>query len=178
MAFNMPAMFGELGTNIITAIIILLLGFVAGKIIGNILVKTFVSLNVGKKKKNLAFWRSLANFISICIYVISVIMALNKIGITSFVLKVVLAILVVIVLGTIAFSIFNFLMNLFFGLSIITYKKIEKGDKITIKKITGTVEKIGLSSTRIRTADNELFIIANRLFFKYKFSKEKKTDKP
>ncbi|MGV8162644.1 MAG: mechanosensitive ion channel domain-containing protein [Candidatus Nanoarchaeia archaeon] len=173
MAFNMPTLFGELATNIITAVIILLLGFVAGKIIGNILGKVFASLSTGTKKKNIAFWKSLAHFISLCIYIIAVILALNKIGITSFVLKIILAILAIIVLGSIAFALLNFLMNLFFGLRILTYNKFEKGDRITIKKITGTVERIGLSSTRIRTADNEIFILTNRLFFKYKLSKEK-----
>lgn len=54
------------------------------------------------------------------------------------------------------------LSNIFSGISIILDKSISVGDLIYLDNETkGTIEKIGLRSTRIKTFDNELLIIPN-----------------
>ncbi|MFA6072740.1 MAG: mechanosensitive ion channel domain-containing protein [Candidatus Woesearchaeota archaeon] len=175
MAFATPNVFGTLLTNMIIAIIILLLGFVVGKMLGSALNKIFLTLSFGKKVKkgkNNSFAKGFSSLISLCTYIIAVILALQQLGITLIVLKAVLAILLIFVLGATLFASIDFLMNLFFGIKILTSKKFKKGDTIKIKKIEGTIQTIKLSHTRLKTKSGDTFIIPNRLFFKRKYSKE------
>ena len=52
--------------------------------------------------------------------------------------------------------------DLFAALAIIFDKPFRRGDVISFDQTTGTVEEIGLKSTRIRPASGELHIIANK----------------
>ncbi|MBI2656123.1 mechanosensitive ion channel family protein [Candidatus Woesearchaeota archaeon] len=62
----------------------------------------------------------------------------------------------------IAFALQSTLGNIFGGMSIIIDKSIKVGDKIKLDAETmGTVEDVGLRSTKIRTFDNELITIPN-----------------
>jgi len=177
MAIVIPSVFGELLTKIITAILILLLGFVAGRLLGSIINKVMLAVFAKKgtnKRKNATFARNLSGIISLCIYIIAVIFAFKTLGIITVIWKSVLIIILVIIAGAALFGIIDFLLNAYFGMKIITSSKFEKGDTIKIKKVEGTVEKIGLGRTKLRTKTGDVFIISNRSFFKNKFTREKK----
>jgi len=62
----------------------------------------------------------------------------------------------------IAFAIQNILQDLFSSFSIYFDKPFEIGDFIIIGNDMGTVEKIGLKSTRLRTLEGEELIISNQ----------------
>ncbi|MEI9958567.1 MAG: mechanosensitive ion channel domain-containing protein [Ferruginibacter sp.] len=53
--------------------------------------------------------------------------------------------------------------NLIASFIIFFDKPFTAGDTLTANNISGTVEKIGLRSTRIRTADKTLVTIPNKL---------------
>jgi small-conductance mechanosensitive channel len=178
MALAIPNVFGDLLTNIITAILILLIGFVAGKVIGLLLNKLFTALSIDKKvkKKNklyTSFAKGLSGFISLCIYIVAIVLALKQLKILNLTLKIMAIIIAILILGALIFSLINFMLNLVFGLKIMTSKKFEKGDTVKIKKIEGRVERIGLSHTRLKTSSGELFVFSNKLFFNNKISVEK-----
>jgi len=62
----------------------------------------------------------------------------------------------------VAFALQSTLGNIFGGASILLDKSIKVGDKIELDENTmGTVEDVGLRSTKIRTFDNELITIPN-----------------
>jgi small conductance mechanosensitive channel len=178
MAIFTPNAFGTLLTNVITAVLILLIGFVIGKIAGLLLNKLIVGLSINshlkkKKKTHVSFAKGLSNIVSMCIYIVTVILALQRLSILNIAIKVVIGIIIVLIVGTIFFAIINFVTNAIFGLNIITSKKFEKGDIVKIKKVEGTVEKIGLVHTRLQTKAGDIFILTNRMFFRNKFSVEK-----
>ncbi|WP_066665379.1 MULTISPECIES: mechanosensitive ion channel family protein [unclassified Sphingomonas] len=52
--------------------------------------------------------------------------------------------------------------DLFAALAIIFDKPFRRGDKVTYDQTTGVVEQIGLKSTRVRSFDGEVRIIANK----------------
>jgi small-conductance mechanosensitive channel len=52
--------------------------------------------------------------------------------------------------------------DLFAALAIIFDKPFRRGDKVTYDQTTGVVEEIGLKSTRVRSFDGEVRIIANK----------------
>ena len=61
----------------------------------------------------------------------------------------------------IAFAMQSTLGNLFGGVSIIVDRSVRPGDVVEIDTTMGTIEDVGLRSTRIRTFSNELIVIPN-----------------
>lgn len=62
----------------------------------------------------------------------------------------------------IAFAMQNVLSDIFASVSIFFDKPFKTGDFITVGTDIGTVEKIGIKSTRLRSLDGELIVISNR----------------
>lgn len=178
MALFVPNAFGNLLTNILIAILILLLGFVAGKLIGLLLNKIIVSLSVNRnsrknKKTRTIFSKGLSTLVSLCIYIVTVIFALKKLGILKLTFEIIAVIITILISGALFFAIMHFITNLIFGINIITSKKFQKGDTIRIKKVEGTVESVGLARTKLKTSSGDIFVFSNRMFFRNKFSVEK-----
>jgi small-conductance mechanosensitive channel len=173
---------GTLLTDIVSAILILLIGFVIGKIANMLLYKLIVALSLNNrqkktKKTNMSFARGLSNLISLCIYIITVIMAIQQLNVFNLVLKIIIILIIILILGTILFSIIDFATNIIFGINILTSKRIEKGDSLKIKKVEGIVEKVGLAHTKLKTQSGDIFIFSNRMFFRNKFSVKKQENK-
>ena len=61
----------------------------------------------------------------------------------------------------IALAVQNILGDLFAALSIVLDKPFDEGDPINVDGLSGTVEHIGLKSTRVRSVDGEQLIFAN-----------------
>ena len=61
----------------------------------------------------------------------------------------------------IALAVQNVLGDLFAALSIVLDKPFDEGDPINVDGLSGTVEHIGLKSTRVRSVDGEQLIFAN-----------------
>ncbi len=61
----------------------------------------------------------------------------------------------------IALAVQNILGDLFASMSIAVDKPFEVGDSITVDKVSGTVEHVGLKSTRLRAIGGEQIIISN-----------------
>jgi len=62
----------------------------------------------------------------------------------------------------IALAVQNILGDIFSSLSIYLDRPFVVGDSITVGSITGTVEKIGLKTTRIRSVDGEEIVVSNK----------------
>jgi small-conductance mechanosensitive channel len=179
MALNIPGTFDSVLTNIITAVIILLLGFVAGKIAGMILTRTLAALSVDDyfkklKRKRVSVVRGVSSFISLCLYVIAVILVLRQLGLTSMVLRALLITLIALVLVAIVFAVIELLVNAFIRLELAGRNSIRKGDRLKSGKIEGTVERVAFSFTKLRTDEGETYVLPNRLLARKKFSVEKK----
>lgn len=61
----------------------------------------------------------------------------------------------------VALAVQNILGDLFCSLSILLDKPFEVGDFIIVDSVTGTVEKIGIKSTRIRSLSGEQIVVSN-----------------
>lgn len=110
-----------------------------------------------KGKENASISRTIKLIIKICIWTFGIILALGNLGVnvTSFIAG----------LGiggiAIALALQNILKDIFSNFSILIDKPFEIGDFIKIGNDMGTVEKIGIKTTHIRTLDGEQLIIAN-----------------
>jgi len=157
--------------DIVAALMILLIGFMAGKLLGVILNRLFVEVQLDKAVKifsgiNLSFSKFLSETITIAIYVVSFIMALNKLGIINIVLKITLIITLVVIAGSIIIAIFGFMPNLYGGIMIKSNKKYVVGDKVKIKTAKGKVTKIKTFKTFLETEEGDLIVIRNWTAFK------------
>jgi small-conductance mechanosensitive channel len=93
----------------------------------------------------------------IVLWLIIVLIALDNLGVHVTTLVAGLGISGV----AVALAVQNVLGDVFAALSIITDKPFVVGDAITVDNFTGTVESIGIKSTRVRSTTGEQIIFAN-----------------
>ena len=95
--------------------------------------------------------------VSVTLFAIAIIVTLDNIGVNVTALVAGLGI-GGIAIGLAAQGIFS---DLFAALSILFDKPFRRGDAIQFDQVTGTVERIGLKTTRIRSMNGELVVMAN-----------------
>ena len=101
--------------------------------------------------------RALAVGVKVLFWTIIFISALDKFGVNVTTLVTGLGIGGV----AIALAVQNVLGDLFAALSIVLDKPFDVGDAIAVDQMQGTVEKIGLKTTRIRSVSGEQIIVSN-----------------
>ena len=161
--------------KIFGAVIILLIGFVFGKIIGRFVYKGLHELELNKILKklkiNLMMEEALGNVISFVIYLVSVILALNSLGVTSIALYVVLTLIVSFVGISLMLATKDFMPGFYSGFEL-KKKGIVKGKKIKMGNIEGTVVRVGFVQTKIKTKENDDVYIPNSTLAKENISLE------
>lgn len=138
--------------NVIYAIVIFIVGWIASKWIQRITRKVLLKQSIAE---------SLAKFLSsIAKYVVlaaTLIIALGAVGIETTSLVAILASAGLAVGLALQGSLANFAA----GVMILFFRPFDLGDKITSAGHTGKVADIGLFATTLKTADNEKVIIPN-----------------
>ncbi len=159
-------------TDIGIAIIILLLGFIIGKIVKIILEKILLELQVDKglkaiRKKSFSIRKSIPIITSIIVYAAAIIIALNHLGILETVLQGIIALILLIVIGSIILWLSNLIPNIVAGLKLKSRKDFEEGMNIKGKLVEGTIKKIGILKTRIER-NEDVLVIPNYTLIKKK----------
>jgi small conductance mechanosensitive channel len=155
--------------RIISAIIILLLGFIIGRITGRLVKKVLTSVDLDKNFRKItgtrvSLERFVSGFISFIIYLAAIIMALNQLGITTVVLNIITAGIVLIVIVAFLLAVKDFIPNSVAGLNIKIKGLIKEGQSITVKGIKGKVKEVNLVDTHIITKNKELIVVPNSVF--------------
>ncbi len=150
-------------TDIGIAIIILLLGFIIGKITGIILEKILIELQVDKglkaiRKKKLQVRKGLPLLISILIYAAAVVLALTHLGILETVLKAIAALAILIIVGSMFLWIANLLPNIIAGFKLRSRRNFTENNVIRSKLVEGKIKRIGFLKTRIESNEDTLII--------------------
>ena len=150
--------------RIIIFIIIILLGLIVSKVINNIIKKSIKELELSKlfKKADInfnpnKFLPSLSKYI---IYLLTILIALNAVGITRIVLWIIGGILVFLILFYIIVSIRDLIPNWYHGFKV--KKKYKVGDILKYKKIKGKVIYMNSVELQVQT-DKEVVYIPFRL---------------
>ncbi len=148
-----------IGQKIINAILIIwltyqvIIGFQI--LIDYLIKKKIASGNDASKKTAISY---LSTLLKIALWVIGIILILSNLGVDVTSLIAGLGIAGI----AIALAIQNILSDLFSSLAIYFDKPFEIGDFIIVGENQGTVEKIGIKTTRIRALDGEEIIISNQ----------------
>jgi small-conductance mechanosensitive channel len=179
---NLPSqigfVFSPLFSKLVLAVFILLLGFIAGRVIG-LLVKRFLAeIQFDKHLRNIGIKMSLerlvAGALSFVIYAFTVFLTLDTLGLTSTIVTIILIGIVFVVVVSFLLAIRDFFPNLLSGLRIRFMHLFEVGDEVQIKEVKGRITSISLLETRLVTSFKEEIIIPNALFIKRKIIRKKK----
>jgi len=141
-------------------IIIILLGLVISKVISNLVRKLIKELELAKifKKADIKFnpnkfLPSLSKYI---IYLLTLIIALNAVGITSIVLWIISIILILIIIFYVIVSVKDLIPNWYHGFKV--KKKYKVGDSIKYKNIKGKIIYMNLVELQIKTNKEVVYI--------------------
>lgn len=131
-----------------------------GAIWGRELILGVISRNAGEEPGETAVGNAIAVIrvlVSVALFAIAIIVILDNLGVNVTALVAGLGI-GGIAIGLAAQGIFS---DLFAALSILFDKPFRRGDVIQFDKTTGTVERIGLKTTRLRSINGEQVVMAN-----------------
>lgn len=161
--------------NIGIALIILLIGFVIGKLAGRVVTKFLHEFDLNNILKTAGIKRPLegliGSLVSYLIYFAAIIMALNKLNVTSWVLYIILITVIVVIVISFLLSVKDFLPNFFAGLFIYRHGIIKEGDNIKVNETSGKVTHISMVETQLETKEGDIVFIPNSLLTKNKVIK-------
>lgn len=158
-------MLSDFFTSIIIAIVILLIGFIIGRVAGKLLKKILHEIELDKILRKtgikLALEDILSHFITYFIYFITIIFALSQIGLSTTILNMVSAAILVLIIIAVLLAVKDFLPNAFAGFFIYRRDLIKPGDRIKINGLQGKVKNISLIETEIETKKGDIIIVPN-----------------
>lgn len=142
----------EFGVQILSAIVIIVLGFWVSKRVTKILKKVLVARNV-----DLTLVGFLTSALKFILYLFVIIAAVSRLGIetTSFIAALGAAGL------AIGLALQGSLSNVAAGVMLIIFRQIKVGQFVESAGVSGTVEKVGIFNTMLITVDNKVIYIPN-----------------
>ena len=158
-------MLSQFFTKIIIAIIILLIGFVIGRIAGRLLHKVLHEIELDKILKRarirIAMEDIISHFVTYFIYFITIIWALSELGLTTTILNMISAAMLILIILGVLLAIKDFIPNAFAGFFIYRKELIKPGDKIKINGLEGRVKSISLIETEVETKSGDIILLPN-----------------
>jgi len=166
-----------LTTKLVGALLILFIGFIIGRIVGVLFKRLLNGINTDKNIKRvigikLSIEKIVTQITSGLIYVTTVIMALNHLGVTTVILTIITAIIIIIFAISLLLAVRDLLPNLFAGFAIKYRGDFVVGQEIKVKGVQGVVSEINFLNTKVTSGD-DLLVIPNSLFQKQGFQVKK-----
>ncbi|NQV09066.1 mechanosensitive ion channel [Candidatus Woesearchaeota archaeon] len=171
-------LFTDVVTKIVVAVVILLIGFIIGKIVGRLLQRVLHEFELDNIMKmatglKISLEELISHFITYIIYFLTVVMALNQIGLTTTLLNIISAGIMILIIIFILLGIKDFFPNVIAGIFIHQKGWIKVGDKIKVKNIEGKVVHVNLVDVRLETKKGDLIYIPNSLIIKNELIKKR-----
>lgn len=151
--------------TIAAAVISLLIGFIIGKVLGKLTQRALneVEVNHILKKAGIPFGMEelLGHIVEYFIYFIAIVIALDQIGVTAFVLYAIAAAVLAILVIAFVLSIKDFVPNFIAGVRLNYRKYFTVGDTITVGTVTGKVKNFGLLETTLESKNKDIIHLPN-----------------
>ena len=166
-------------TRLIAAVIIVLIGFIVGRVLGKLMQKLLHELEVDRILKKTAsvkfsIEKAVGKFIAYFIYFLAIILALNQLGLTTTILHMVSAAILIIIILSVVLGIKDFIPNLLAGMQIHKKGMLKKGDFIRVRGTEGRVMQVELTETKLRTPKGDTIYMPNSLLIKEEIVKLKR----
>ncbi len=149
--------------NLIIAAIIFVVGLVVGRLAGSFIKRILKELEINKiiKKStnvNVHIEENLGDAVSYIIYFFAAIMALTQLGLTTTVLTMIAAAVLIIIVLAFILGIKDFIPNLIAGFIIYRNQSFKVGDEIEVSDVKGKVVSIKLIETELKSGSDNIFI--------------------
>ncbi|MFP4423978.1 MAG: mechanosensitive ion channel family protein [Candidatus Woesearchaeota archaeon] len=163
--------------NLILAAIVLLVGFVIGRMAGKLVQRVLGEIELNHIFKNatgkeFSLEEFVASAVMYLIYFFVIVMALNQLGLTTTILYIISSGIILIVIVSFLLGVRDFIPNMFAGLSLQKKGFLKVGDKIRYKDIEGKIEHLNLVETRLITKDGDVISIPNSVLVKHEIIKK------
>jgi small-conductance mechanosensitive channel len=170
----LDSIFRPVMMKIVVALLILLVSFIIGRLLGKTIEKILGSFKVNK-----TFYRTtgmavqleqgIGNIVTYAIGFLGIIFALNELDIALIVAKIILAVLLAFLFLYAFLWLKDLLPNLLAGMKIRRNEMMAEGDRIIVYGLEGEIKKLSLLEARMRTKQGELVFIPNSIFMRKKF---------
>jgi small-conductance mechanosensitive channel len=172
------AFYPDLFIKVLGTFLILIFGLIAAKVLTNIVRRIFRTIELNKVLNeyfnfNLDLDKHLVTFLKYLIYLVTIILMLNQLGIPSNILKWLLLGILILIILFIVLAFKDWLPNLIAGIYIISSRKLKAGELIDINGVKGRIIKVNLLETQIETNNKEVIFIPNANMNKYYLVKKK-----
>lgn len=158
--------------TIIAGIVILLLGFGLGILVKKIVFRVLNEIELNKIMSKVGMRYDLEKgvslIISYVIYLFTIVIFLDQLGITSIVLYLAVGGILMLIILTFLVGLKDVIPNFVAWILLQRKDKIREGRKIEVREISGTVERVGFLETEIKTEQGDILYVPNSLFLKSK----------
>jgi small conductance mechanosensitive channel len=172
------ALLRPLASSVVVAVVLLLVGVIIAKLVERLVLKVLheLELDAWLKKAGMKFAleQTIALIIRYFIYFITIIVALNQIGWSSFVVKTIAVAIGLLVLAAVLLGVKDFVPNFIAGLRIQRRGFVKQGDLIRVRDIEGEVMQVNLLDTRIKTVTGDVLFVPNSVLTKHEVLRHKR----
>ena len=126
-----------------------------------------------KAGARVSFEAALSHIAEYFIYFITIIFALNQLGITTFVLYILAFAAVAVLIVSVFLGMKDFVPNFMAGWYIYRKELVKEGKNIKINGVSGKVVKLSLLDTRIKTKKGDLIYMPNSVIIKSRIIQKK-----
>ena len=152
--------------RILLGLIIFFIGFIIGKIAGRAVYKMLNEAEINKFLKESGGIKInadhlISTILSYFIYFISLLLALEQIGVANFVIYILSAAIVLIVAVSFFLTLKDLIPNFIAGLYLYNKEGMKEGSLLEINDISGKLVHVDLFHLRIKTAKGDLIYIPN-----------------
>lgn len=156
--------------NVTIAVVIVLIGLIVGILIRKLISKILREIDFNRKVEKLGVNWDAESFtgtlLSLIVYVITIVILLDYWNIRYIAIILVVAVLLILVLLGLLIDLRDLPRNLSGRWALRSNKEVRVGKKISINNISGTVERIRLMETIIKTSSGDRLYLPNQLFRK------------
>ncbi len=157
--------------NIVVAAIVLLLGFIAGRLLGKLVERLLEEAEINKALENairinLPVDEVVASLVMYSIYFFSIILAIDMLNISGLLFNAAAIVIAAVIILSVMLALKDFIPNVFGGVFLHQKANVKKGDVIRIGSLEGKVLSVDLVDTKIETKAGDLIFAPNSYLLK------------
>jgi small conductance mechanosensitive channel len=157
-------------SSAVLTVVFFLIGVVIGKLAERIVEWVLHELEADNWLKKFgikfAFEQTISAIVKYAIYAVTIVLILNELHITTWVLNFVSYSIAILVLVSILLGFKDFVPNFIAGLAIHRRGFVKEGDQIRVRDIEGEVRSVNLLDTRIKTPTGDMMFVPNAIMVK------------
>jgi len=168
-----------LSDRIMTAFVLILIGLIVGRIAAKLLSRVLEEINMNETLQQITGWRiAFAELTTLLtryfIYLIFVILALNTLQLTTFIIEILATIALFGLFISFLLALKDFIPTFVAGWKLQKGGLLKEGDTVQVADIKGRVQKCKLQDTLIRTKEGDLISLPNAYLLRHPLKRKKR----